>query len=202
LIADNQYYDEKALLKAMAAGEEAGFNEIYLHYSQAIYYYILHMLKSPQLADDVRQEVFASIWERRSQLGSVESFKGYLFTTARNQTVSVLRSISRSNTAKAEMLKYLPLFRMEDLALNRDYERFIREVLQTLPKQTREVFIQCRQQGKSYEEVAKELGISSSFVKRHMINSIKALKAAADRDLGMPLGMTAVILSYLSSFGK
>ena len=56
------------------------------------------------------------------------------------------------------------------------YEQLLTSAVEQLPSQRQKVFKLCRQQGKSYEEVAFELGISRNTVKEHMVMAIKNIK--------------------------
>ena len=197
LTADNQYNESK-LLSQIAAGEETAFEALYQHYHPRIYPYILSIVKSPQLAEDLQQEVFLKIWELRDQLGKVKNFGAFLFTITRNHSINVLKSTARSHTVMSEILKHSPEPEFDNEILSRDYDRFLQKVLLSLPPRTRDIYRQCKEQGRSYEEVARELGISGNAVKRHMVNSIKVLRKAATKDLGISPDITILIFSFLA----
>jgi len=173
----------------MAAGRENAFESLYQHYHIKIHHYILSLVKSPQLAEDLKQEVFLKLWEARGQLPEVTNFGAFLFTIARNHTINILKSATRSRAVLSEILRHSPPPLFDSEILSRDYDRFIQKILQTLPPRTREIFHKCKEQGRTYEEVARELGISGNAVKRHMINSIKVLREAATKDLGLSRDM-------------
>lgn len=182
----------------MSAGDEDAFERIYQHYHQKIYCYIISVVKSPQLAEDLRQEVFLKIWEARGQLSEVRSFGSFLFFVARNHTINVMKSVARSQSLMSEIIRHSGEAAFDDEIMSRDYERFIQKILLSLPPRTREVYRRCKEQGRTYEEVARELGISGNAVKRHMINSIKVLREAATRDLGLPRDTLILLLSFLT----
>jgi RNA polymerase sigma-70 factor (family 1) len=183
----------------MAAGQEDAFERIYQYYNRKIYYYILSVVKSPPLAEDLQQEVFLKLWEGRDGLREVKSFGPFLFTIARNHTINVLKSAARSQTALGEIIRHASGPGFDDEILSRDYERFIQKVLLSLPHRTRDIYRKCKEQGRTYEEVAHELGISGNAVKRHMINSIKVLRQAATKDLGISRDMTILLFIFLAA---
>ena len=191
------HYNEAELIGKLAEGRENAFESIYQHYNRKIYYYILSLVKSPQLAEDLVQEVFLKIWEGRDQVQGLRSFDAWLFTIARNHTINVLRSAARSKTVIGEILKHAAPAGFDDEILDRDYERFIQKILRSLPPRTREIYRKCKEMGRTYEEVAHELGISGNAVKRHMINSIKVLRQAT-KDLGISKDLTMFILLLLA----
>ena len=192
------HYNETELLCQLAKGQQDAFEQIYQHYNRKIYHYILSVVKSPQLAEDLLQEVFLKIWEGRDHLPGVRNFGAFLFTTARNHAINILRSATRSQTVMSEILHHAPTPAFDDEILSRDYERFIQKALLNLPPRTREVYRKCKEQGLTYEEVARELGISGNAVKRHVINSIKVLRQAATRDLGLHKNIITLLLFLLA----
>jgi RNA polymerase sigma-70 factor (family 1) len=193
-------YDEPKLLSDMSAGGQNAFRSIYQHYHARINAYVLGLVKSPQLAEDLLQEIFIKVWEARDQLGAVQNFGAWLFSVARNHSINALKSASRSQSALGEILKHAPQPRFDDEILARDYARFIQRVLDSLPLRTRDIYHKCKEQGRTYEEVARELGVSGNAVKRHVINSIKALREAAGKDLGITPGKLFVLILLATPF--
>ena len=82
----------------------------------------------------------------------------------------------------------------DDTVLTREYQEFLRRVIESLPPRSREVFLLCREQQFSYDEVAAQLGISRNSVKNHMVHSMKILKASVEKDLGISLSLFLLIL--------
>lgn len=171
-------HNEQLLLQKIAESDEASFAEIYEVYSDPLNQFVLKYVKSKELSNDIIQEVFIRIWEHRDELPAIESFKAYLFTIARNLTLNFLKRASKENTVKAEIARnYKSVFCItEDRLLSDQYKQFIEEVLQSLPPQTRTVFRLCREEEKSYDEVAACLGISRNAVKKHIVRSHKFFK--------------------------
>lgn len=149
--------------------------------------FVYTFLKSPEISNDVCQEVFIKLWELRKKLNEVNSFKAFLFTIAKNHTLNTLRRASVEHNLKSRLIYNFVEGRneVEDEVLTGDYHRFIHSILQTLPKASREMFNLCRVQGKTYDEAAKALGLSRNTVKKHMVSSMKVLKLAVQKDLGI-----------------
>jgi RNA polymerase sigma-70 factor (ECF subfamily) len=184
----------------MAAGKEEAFAAFYHQYHPAVTLFMQKFLKSPQLAEDLCQEVFVKIWESRAKLAEVQSFRAYLFVVARNHTLTALRTISRHETAIGEIVRHytLPSSTTDDVVLTQEYMRFLHSILESLPPRTREIFRLCREQGKTYEEVAALLGISRNAVKNHMVQAMKVLRSAVEKDLGISLPLFFAILIHSS----
>ena len=75
---------EEALLSGLKLGEETAFSKIYALHVRSIYAFVLKILKSPSISEDVVQEVFIKLWENAPKIDAGTSIKPYLFTIARN----------------------------------------------------------------------------------------------------------------------
>lgn len=175
----------------MSEGDSSSFEQIYEKYNDPLYHFTLKFVKSPELADDLTQEVFIHIWELRDQMPKVDNLRAYLFTMCRNHALNFLKKASKENVAMGEMLRhYHPDQKnSDDKLVSEDYRLFIKNVLNSLPAQTREIFRLCREEYKSYDEVAALLGISRSAVKKHMVRTHKAFKDRLGDETGLPLGV-------------
>lgn len=187
--------NEMELLQQAATGDANAFARLYNHYRSLVYRFIYKYVKSPQLADDLSQEIFMKVWENNAALTDRQAFKSYLFTISRNHTLNFLKRAAIDTNAKSLILNsYTPANSLEEDLHTKDYMEYLQSILSTLTPQSREVFRLCRQEFKSYDEAATILGISRSAVKKHMIKSMKMLGDAVKKDLGIPLG---IFLTYL-----
>ncbi|QNL48810.1 RNA polymerase sigma-70 factor [Olivibacter sp. SDN3] len=191
-------YTENELLQSMKAENEEAFVSFYLSYGSLVSNYITKYVKSSALAEDLCQEIFLKIWETRAQMVEVRALRPWLFTLTRNHTFNFLKRAAVDHTAKAEILRNYQQSHqnVEDALLTRDYQEYIDSVLSTLPLRTREVFRMCREQQRTYDEVAAELGISRNAVKKHMVRSMKVLKGSVEKDLGISLPVLMALVFY------
>ena len=192
--------EEDLLLKAAALGNANAFEKLYDSYHNSILKFAITFLKSADLAEDTTQEVFIKIWDKREDLQNVNSFKDYLFITARNHIYNVIKKIARENNFKSALLSNYKVEpgTAEDSLVDKDYQEFIEKVLNNLPPQTREVFQLCRNQNKTYEEVAEQLGISRNTVKKHMVRSHKAFTDSINQNPDIIL--TTLVILFLENF--
>lgn len=180
----------------LAAGDEDAYKSLYLHYEDAVLKLAAKYVKSIDLAKDISQDIFVKIWEKRHRLPAVQHFQAYLFQIARNESIDVLRAVGKSDIAKGEIARHFqdnPGF-FADETLDSDYRSFIKRTLDALPPRSREIFLLCREQGKTYDEVAAALGISRNTVRKHMVSSLQRFRDAAEDELGAPL---TILLPFL-----
>jgi RNA polymerase sigma-70 factor (ECF subfamily) len=191
-------YDERALLGRLAAGDADAFAALFNHYQDPLNQFITRFVKIPQLAEDLSQEVFLKIWQQRAKLTDIQSFRAFLFIVARNHTLNTLQTASRSQAAIGAITRATlgesNTSPTDDSVLSREYLDFLRRAVESLPPRSREVFRLCREQQLSYDEVAAQLGISRHSVKNHMVHSMKILRSAVEKELGIPLGLFLLLV--------
>jgi RNA polymerase sigma-70 factor (family 1) len=180
---------DEQLLSDLIQGRPDAFTALYERHQRKVYQIIYRYVHSAAMADDLTQEVFIKLWDNREQLTSVQSFGSYLMVIARNHTLNSLKAALRIETTMGEVVRnYIDQRKSADeRLLDSDYAAFLQRELIKLPERTREIFRLCRQQGYTYAEVATELGISKNAVKNHMIFSMRILKDAVEKELGVSI---------------
>jgi len=186
---------DKDLCYLVQKGDHSSFASLFSKYHGKVYVFILKYIHSPELTKDLTQEVFIKIWENRSQLDEVRSFRAFLFTVARNHTFNTLKKMASVENAQSYLLTFFDHNRemVHDEYIYNEYMEQLNKVLESLPPRTRDVFRLCRQEGKSYEEAAEALGISRNAIKNHMVYSMKILGDFAEKDLQIPLNILLTV---------
>jgi RNA polymerase sigma-70 factor (family 1) len=189
-------FSDQELTSRLAESDEYAFAELYKRYKSQIYLLIKKFVISAQMAEDLTQEVFVKIWESGPKLNDVQSIRPYLMVTARNHTLNNLKKALRTEEAMGVILNaYVDDRRVtEEAIITKEYAQFLENTLANIPLRSREIFKLCREQGKTYDEVAVKLGISRNAIKNHMVATMKVLSAAVQKDLGISLSAFLLIL--------
>ncbi|MGF6847022.1 RNA polymerase sigma-70 factor (family 1) [Chitinophaga sp. W3I9] len=170
--------EEAVLLQRLQQGDTEAYITLYDQYYPSLYTYILHFINIPELAEDALQEVFIKIWEIRERINPELSFSGYLYRITRNHVFKLMKKISADAALRLQVMQELQ-HQTEDAdtrLLWKQYESLLHKAIAQLPPQRQKVFRLCREESKSYEEVAVELGISRNTVKEHMVLAMKSIK--------------------------
>ncbi len=195
-MAKRSTLSDAELMDLMKSSDGSAFAEIYDRYHDPIYRFIRKYLRSDELSEDICQNVFVKFWEQREQPIIIRELSAWLFTMAKRQALDFLKRASVEQSAMGLLLTDYPVnHHPEDDHISKDYLLFIDRVLDTLPEQTKLIFQLCRQQHKSYDEAAEQLGISRHTVKKHMVKSMKVLKDAAENELGISFMLLLAILA-------
>ncbi len=170
--------DEKELINRLKVGDTDAYTQLYDKYHPALYAYVLKFVKIPEVAEDILQEVFIKLWEIRKRINSDLSFNAYLYRITRNCVFKLLKKISKDEDMRVDIAyKLINSVNTADLKLQwQQYEAILNSAISSLPPQRQKVFKLCRQEDKSYEEVAAVLHISRNTVKEHMVYAVRSLK--------------------------
>jgi len=163
----------------LAADDAVAFTEIYERYHGAMYAYLVDFVKIPQLAEDLVHEVFMTIWTRRKQLAIKSSFRSYLYRICRNKALDALKKIASDRVLIREVVRQIENSSSgtsDSISKARHYERLLETAVSAMPPQQRRVFFLVREQGKTYEQAAKALGISRNTIKEHMVKSLRFIR--------------------------
>lgn len=125
-------------------------------------------LKDDLDATELVQEVFLKIWEKRDKLAGVDSFINYLFILARNHIFDGFRKKAAEQSALSHFFRNAPIGAVDDadhLIRNKQYEKLVKDAVDQLSPARKKVYL-ARQQGKSFQTIAKELDISETTAKK------------------------------------
>ncbi len=162
----------------LAVGDQHAFRRIYDTYSNNIYKYSLHLLKSEELAHENVQETFLKLWNMRREASTVLNLESYLVTISRNAALDVLRKSRltlRSEAIVKEKWVEGHNETNEKITLQ-DTRRILQEAIDQLPPQQKLVYQLCHQEGLKYNEAAAQLNISPNTVKLYMKLSLRFLR--------------------------
>lgn len=177
---------EKDLLRQTAAGDAQAFTLLFDQYWDPVYSATLLLSKSPELAEDIAQEVFTRIWERRSELKSIDRLEGYLFIMARNMIYGRLRR----ELVEEKYRQFLKDYFRNASPVNefpaelKDLGQALEKAIGALPERQQQAFRLSRFEGLSHEAIAREMGISKTTVKNYIVSSIATLRQVLSENAG------------------
>ncbi len=167
---------ESKLVRSLAKGNILAFNTLFKEYGHRLYRFAYGYLKSEAEAEELVQEVFTIIWEKRAELKEELSFKSYLFTISFNM-------IRKHFRTKAQLSAYLQsgskeetdFQTIQDISYN-SLLQYISELVNKLPEKRKLIFIKSRFEDKSIKEIAEELKISHKTVENQLTDALKFIR--------------------------
>lgn len=178
----SQIENEALLVKNLSEGNLLAFNSLFKAYGIRLYRFALGYLKSEEEAEELVQEVFTVVWDKREKLKAELSFKSYLFTIAFN----IIRKHFRTKTQLSEYMKAginddLDTHTTEKITYDSLFG-YVNELVSQLPERRRLIFIKSRFEGLSVKEIAKELNISHKTVENQLTDALKFLRTNLNKE--------------------
>jgi RNA polymerase sigma-70 factor (family 1) len=168
--------NESALLLRVATGNELAYTQLVERYWKKVLQHALSFVKSYPVAEELTQDVFIQIWEKRKKLSEVNSFDNYLFIVSRNLIISHIRKkLIETDSLKGEKLQEL-FFKPDEQYEFQELVEIINVGAALLPEPRRSVFLLSRIEGRDVDYISKELGIATRTVRWHLVQALNFLR--------------------------
>ncbi len=166
------------LIQQLQQGSERAFTILYDKFSKQLYRNILRLVKDEFIAQEILQDLFLKIWEYRHNIKIEGSFKSFLYKVAENLVFMYFRKVAKDNRLIENLIVANIEFDInaEEIIISREDRELLHAAIAKLSPQRKQVYTLCKLEGKSYEEVSIELGISASTIRDHIVKANKALK--------------------------
>lgn len=184
---------DSEILARIKKGDERAFEALYKSYFTMLCMFSYRYVKNVEIAEEIVQDVFFHIWEKRHLFELTTSFKSYLYKSVHNNSLKHLRhqkivmayetSSNFSGSERVTGQNYLE---------ESEVYQILHEVIGELPERTREIFQLNRFNGLKYQEIADYLKISVKTVEAHMSSVLKILRIKL-KDYGSFI-LTAILL--------
>lgn len=179
----HKYIDQLAV-ENLQQGDVNAFDDLFKKYSSRLFSFSLKYLKSNEEAEEVVQEVFLYIWNKRDGLKPDQSFNAYIFTIAYNIIKKYFLKKARDNAYKDDLI-YSLLQQENKLDQIIDYKFLLEKVenyIEALPQRRKEIFIKRKYDGLSVKQIAEELGISPNTVENQLASAQKQIQEELKRE--------------------
>ncbi|MCI2082286.1 MAG: RNA polymerase sigma-70 factor [Bacteroidales bacterium] len=179
--------NEEILVKQLISGDEKAYKYIYDHYYLLLCEVANEYLDDPFLSEAIVGDVIYHVWEIRASLNIRISVLYYLIRAVRNSCLNFLKSKHEmketsfsSCTVGGKPIPENPEKTAVSYPCDNLFEYELKcamnAAVNKLPQECRRVFIKSRFENKSYEKIARELGISVNTVKYHMKNALAFMR--------------------------
>ncbi len=184
-MSDESATRDEAVVAGLRRGDAGVLQDLVeLHHGELVRY-AASVLSNWDAAEDVVQETFIRLWERREEWSGDASVRGLLFRITRNLALDELRRTERRRTLlETEPVEAPPTPTPSDTLHHTELLSAYRAALDDLPDRRREVFLLSRQHGLSYREIAESLSISPQTVANQLSAALASLRDSLERFLG------------------
>lgn len=162
------------------------FDKLYAEYYHRCFLFAKSYLQDEMLSKDVASEAMITLWTTM-KTEEVNNIRAFLMTVVKNQSLNILRNHHLHMEACENMLDdelYELNFRISSLEacnpseiFSEEINRIVNQTLESLPSQTRNVFVMSRYENKPIKEIAETLNITMKGVDYHIGKALKALRS-------------------------
>lgn len=167
---------EIGLWRKICEGDVDAFAVLFKANYKSLCISALLLVKDEEVAEDVVQDVFLKIWNKRTELDQVTNFSSYLYISVKNACLDQLR--------KAKYTEDISEIEISDTGLDPFHSMSVKELNKNLQEATASLPVQCKIifemvyiDGKKYQEVADELGLSINTVKTQLKRALEKMRA-------------------------
>ncbi len=130
-------------------------------------------------AEDVVQQAFADVWDKRHTTGRILNLKAYMFRAVRNRSITMLSS--RPPVEAADSLPDVEDGSIDENIRIAERDARLWEAIDKLPPERKKIFLLSKKEGLKYQEIADKLNLSVKTVENQIGKALKTLRQAAIR---------------------
>jgi RNA polymerase sigma-70 factor (ECF subfamily) len=177
----NQSANLSDLWAMASADDHHAYNLIHKNLYPGLYNYLFQMVKDDDVADDLLQDLFVKIWDKRKQIGVINNLKAYFFTAARSMAINYFRKVKLQASKLENFIQPEIAFSAEDILISGEDDMGLKErmtlALNTLPARQREIIYLKYYQEMEYQKIAEITGIQYQSVVNHVFRALQTLRA-------------------------
>jgi RNA polymerase sigma-70 factor (ECF subfamily) len=167
---------DNLIVPAIREGNESAFEQVFRFYYAPLCRYAVGIVTEKEEAEEIVQQVFLRVWERRAELNIAVSFKAYLYRSVHNASLN--HKQRRKNDVRYDDLQLRVVHAAESSHVmdEKILEKEIEKALLTLPEQCRKIFELSRFEELKYREIAELLNISIKTVENQMGKALRIMR--------------------------
>lgn len=159
--------------------DEKSFSKIYERYWNGAVDLVVKLVKDREEAENITQDVFIQLWEKRGSLQKIEEVQNFLFICLRNKAFDRLKELKKTEQGTEELWQKILQQTHEEDSLEQQALNFekLEKAISELSERKQRIVNLKYDKNKSYDEIAADLSISANTVKNHLVKIKKLLRS-------------------------
>lgn len=164
------------------------FNQLFTDCKKRFVHFARTYVDDDMVAEDIATEGLMYYWENRNNLAENSNIPAYILTVIKHKCLNYLQRM-RAGEEIVEYLKNCDTWELNlriatleacnpEKLFSDEIQKLVKNALNALPEQTRDIFLRSRYQNQSHKEIAEALGISTKSVEFHITKALKVLRVA------------------------
>lgn len=193
-------HNARDIYKCFKEGDVSAFEKIYALYSRQVLNFAFSFSICMEDAEEVVQDTFVRLWDKRSCIDEHRSVEAFMFTIAKNLVIDKIRKIAvDQQQIRRYWVQREPLIEesIDDKVNGEELNSIIADIILTLPPKRRRIFELNRFHHLTYRQIAELLKVSPGTVEKQMNAALKTIKAklvSYDIVVSLILAFTTTIL--------
>ncbi|WP_067149778.1 RNA polymerase sigma factor [Pseudotamlana agarivorans] len=175
------------LIQLLHDGDELALSLIYKEYWEVMYVAAYNLVKNKEISEDIVQDVFVNLWNKRDKLLVKTSLKSYLYTSTIYKVYDFFRK--NKNMIEVELVtnfnEKIQALTPETQLMHKELIQHVESVIDALPEKCKEVFRLSREEGLSNKAIAAQLNISLRTVEGHISKALRFLRMSLSVSLSI-----------------
>ena len=153
---------------------EKQFSKYFHTHYRPLCLHALHFMGNAEEAEDVVQEIFMKLWDKREQLETIQSIKSYLYKAVRNNCLTRIRDAKP--TTPLETVAHDQLLPEDEQEERSEMEARIWKMIDELPERRRQIFLMAKRDGLSYRDISEQTGLTVKTIENHVFRAMQSLR--------------------------
>ncbi|MBL7111313.1 MAG: RNA polymerase sigma-70 factor [Bacteroidales bacterium] len=169
---------DRILIEKFKTGDMVAFEQLFRKYYNELCGYAYQYFSDRDTVEDIVQDLFYKLWQKRERLEIRTSFRAYLYRAVYNNTLQVLKEKNSLQPIESEHGTYEVILSEEifDTVESKEIHLIIEKTLEKMPERVRKIFELSRFEGLRYREIAEHLSISIKTVEANMGKALKIFR--------------------------
>ncbi|UIR57387.1 RNA polymerase sigma-70 factor [Sphingobacterium sp. SRCM116780] len=172
---------DEDLIQMLKTSNRSAFTELYNRYWKKLFTAAANKLRDLEEAEDIVQQIFISIWNRREELEIHASVRSYLSVAVKYRVLKHLNARYKhkhfSDEVSEDVLAELADDSTQQWLEFHEVSERLQVLVEALPEKCRLVYEMSRNEGRSHKEIAAALDLSEKTIEWYITKAIKSIKS-------------------------
>jgi len=168
------------LMNGVLNNDYSSYNQLFTRYYTPLCRFVYGFVANRHDTEDIVQDVFLSLWDRRAKIRVTDNVKAYLYEMAKNTTLNHIRK-EDNYRATLEQIETATHYDGNEAIDAAEMVDVVRDCIDRLPDRSRRIFLLDRIDGLKQKDISEQLGISVKTVKNQIWMALQALKRCFER---------------------
>lgn len=191
--------NEFELFNKIKLRDRSAFDALFRMYYVPLCRFSFALCLSREDAEESVQEMFLYLWEKASAIKIDVSVKAYLYTSTRNHTLNTMQKNRTEQNYRNAYADHIDDDEADEKLSDTQITELIGQGVKCLPAKCREIFVLCKMEGLTYEEISEYLKISEKTVENQMGIALHKLREYLRPRFRQ---ISAFVFFHLFSWGK